>query len=338
MELPTISVVFAALNSGSVIESCLESIAFQDYPKGKVEVVIADGGSTDDTVKIAKKYGSRVIKNPLKTSESGKAAGVKVAKGEYIAFIDSDNILPDKNWFRQMVAPFTDRQIIGSEPIEYTYRKTDPILTRYFALLGMNDPICYFLGNYDRLSTLSGKWTNLTFPESDKGEYLKITIDHEPLPTIGANGTMIRRDLLLKYWKGNYLFDIDILVDVLRKKGSFSFAKVKNGIVHTYVEDDPLKFFKKQLRRVNDMMYHRSQGTRSVDWQAGFFPKILLFQLECVLIIPIIWQTLIGMVRKPDPAWLFHPVAVYSTWLIYLYGWVMGHIAPHQSNRKNWRQ
>jgi glycosyltransferase involved in cell wall biosynthesis len=251
--LPSISVVFATLNAARVLESCLRSIAQQDYPKNKVEVIIADGGSTDDTLRIigkfkvqSSKFKIRVVDNPLKTSEAGKAVGVKQATGDFIAFVDSDNILPVKNWFKKMVEPFGDKEIVGSEPIEYTYRKNDPWLTRYFALIGMNDPICLFIGNYDRMSALTGKWTNLEFPSEDKGNYLKIKFDHEPLPTIGANGTLLRRNIFDDLGVGDYLFDIDMLVDIIRKRGKVYFAKVKTGIVHTYVEDDIKKFFRKQ--------------------------------------------------------------------------------------------
>jgi len=46
--------------------------------------------------------------NPLKTGEAGKAAGVKHAGGEIIALIDSDNILPERDWLVRMAALFYD--------------------------------------------------------------------------------------------------------------------------------------------------------------------------------------------------------------------------------------
>lgn len=337
-KFPSISIVIPTLNSEAVLNKCLESISIQDYPKNKLEVIIADGGSKDRTRQIAKKFRSIIIDNPLKTTEAGKVVGIKKAKGDLIASIDSDNILPNKNWLKQMVLPFKDRSIIGSEPILYTYRKKDPILTRYFALLGMNDPICLFIGNYDRMSVLTGKWTNLKFETIDKGSYLKVKLDHEPIPTIGANGTFLRRNILKKQIKGNRLFDIDTLVEIIRQKGSFNFAKVKNGIVHTFVEDDIKKFFRKQLRRINDMSYYKSINDRSVDWEGTFLWKILYFQLQCLVIFPIIFQTIKGYLRKPDKAWLFHPVACYSTWAIYLYGWIKGKISPKEYSRANWKQ
>lgn len=336
---PSISIVIPTLNAESVLEKCLKSIISQDYPKNKIEIIIADGGSIDSTLEVAKKYRAKVVNNPLKTGEAGKSIAVKEAKNELIALIDSDNILPNNHWFKDMVMPFDDKEIIVSEPIRYTYRKNDPYLTRYFALLGMNDPICLFIGNYDRYSFITNRWTNLKFPEEDKGKFLKITLDHEPIPTIGANGTLFRREVLQGAIKeSQYLFDIDILLKIIKKKGKIKIAKVKTSIIHTFVEADAGKFFRKQLRRINDMSFHKSKNNRDTDWEKLFLPKIVLFGIECLLIIPILYQTLVGNLRKPDIAWLFHPIACYSTLFIYLYGWIKGKISPMESSRANWKQ
>lgn len=336
---PSISVVIATLNSASVLENCLKSISIQKYPKSKIEIVIGDGGSTDDTLEIAKKYGVKIVQNKLKTGEAGKAAGVRAAIGDLIALIDSDNILPNDHWLADMVVPFDDRDIVVSEPIRYTYRRKDPYLTRYFALLGMNDPICLFIGNYDRYSYVTNRWTDLKFSEEPKDGYLKITLDHEPIPTIGANGTLIRKEYLQKAIKNSdYLFDIDILIKLIREEGSVKIAKVKTGIIHTFVEDDVGKFFRKQFRRINDMSYHHVQHHRDLDWEGSFMTGILKFIFSCLIVVPILYQTIIGYIRKPDLAWLFHPIACYSTLFIYIHGWLRGKIAPAESNRADWKQ
>lgn len=337
--LPSISIVIPTLNAGSVLENCLKSISIQKYPQSKVEVIVADGGSTDDTIAISKKYGAKVILNKLKTGEAGKAVAVKVSKGDLIALIDSDNILPNNHWFTDMVKPFHDAEIILSEPIRYTYRRKDPPLTRYFALLGMNDPICLFIGNYDRYSYITNRWTDLKFFEEPKDGYLKITLNHEPIPTIGANGTVFRREYLQKAIKNSdYLFDIDILIKLIHEEGSVKIAKVHIGIIHTFVENDASKFFRKQLRRINDMSFHQSQKNRDIDWEGSFMTGILKFIISCLIVVPILYQTVIGYIRKPDPAWLFHPVACYSTLFIYVFGWLRGKISPRESNRADWKQ
>ncbi|MDO8725183.1 MAG: glycosyltransferase [Candidatus Methanoperedens sp.] len=84
----SISIITPTYNSAKTLTSCLDSIKAQNY-KGDIEIIIADGGSTDSTLEIAQKYTNKIYPNPLKTGEAGKAAGVKHAKNEIIALIDS---------------------------------------------------------------------------------------------------------------------------------------------------------------------------------------------------------------------------------------------------------
>ncbi len=171
MDYPTVSICIPTLNSISVLDQCLSSIRNQDYPKDKIEIIIGDGGSTDGTLEIAKNYNVIVVSNPLKTAESGKKAAVDASHGEFIALIDSDNFLPTPNWLMQMIEPLIQHpEYVGSEPWEYTWRNTDGFITRYCALIGMNDPFVHFLGNYDRLNGITGKWTEVAHDEEDKEE------------------------------------------------------------------------------------------------------------------------------------------------------------------------
>ena len=197
---PSISILIPTLNADRVLGKCLAAIAKQDYPKEKIEIIIADGGSTDNTLGVVsklkiknEKLKIKVVGNPLKTAESGKAVALKHAKNELVALIDSDNFLPTKNWLKRMVAPFADPEIIGSEPWEFVYRKGDSLVNRYCALIGMNDPYCYFVGNYDRKSILSGKWTGLEIEQEEKKDYIKVKIPSGKTPlklnyTIWGNG------------------------------------------------------------------------------------------------------------------------------------------------------
>jgi glycosyltransferase involved in cell wall biosynthesis len=338
IQLPSVSIIIPTLNSGKILEKCLKSISSQNYPKNKIEIIIADGGSNDTTLSLAKKYQAKIFSNPLKTGEAGKAVGVRKAKNEIIALIDSDNILPSRNWLKKMVKPFIDPEIIISEPIRFTYRRHDPYLTRYFALLGMNDPLCLFLGNYDRYSYLTGKWTNLKFEKEEKSSYIKIKLDNLPLPTIGANGTLIRKNIILKNFNGDYLFDIDIVVKLVKNKGYIFIAKTNNGIIHTFVEDSFTKFVKKQLRRINDLTFFSSQKLRETNWENTFLKKIIYFQIQCILLFPLIFQSIKGYIKKPDWVWLLHPIICEITLIIYLYGWLRGKISPKPQNRQEWKQ
>jgi glycosyltransferase involved in cell wall biosynthesis len=314
--LPSISIVIPTYNSKKFLPLCLQSINEQDYPKDKLEIILVDGGSTDCTIDIAKEFGvTKILHNPLRTGEAGKALGMKVAKNEIIAFIDSDNILDRKDWFKRMIEPFEDMEIVGAEPLYYSYRRKDGYITRYCALIGMNDPLCLFLGNYDRYSYLTGKWTELNVKQEDKGNYLKIELNEKAIPTIGANGFLIRREILNGCSIGNYLFDIDVVYELV-KQGYNKFAKVKIGIVHIF-SDSISNFVSKQTRRIRDYTYYKELGLRKYPWSSVGKKNLLKFIVYTILVIPLLIQVIKGYIKKSDVAWLFHVPACWLTLITY---------------------
>jgi glycosyltransferase involved in cell wall biosynthesis len=313
---PLLSIVIPTLNSGKTLEACLIAILEQDLPREQYEIIIADAGSSDETRSIAKRLGvNKIVENPLKTGEAGKTAGIKASSGEIIALIDSDNILPDSSWLNQMLDPFSDPEIMATEPIEYTSRPQDPALTRYFALLGMNDPICLFTGNYDRLCVITNRWTGLKVAQQDCGGYLKLTLTCDSLPTIGANGFVFRRELLNHACWDPYFFDIDILHQAIAH-GLTHVAKVKNGIVHLYCSRLS-DFARKQQRRIRDFLFFAQEKQRTYPWAQQKKSGIIKFIVSTTLIAPLIIQALIGFIRKPDIAWLYHVPVCWITLCVY---------------------
>lgn len=336
---PKVSFLIPTLNSQKVLEACLKSIDAQDYPKDKIEVIVADGGSDDRTLLIAQKYGATVVPNPLKTAESGKVVALRQATGDLVALVDSDNELPHSLWLQNMVKPLVEHpEAVGSEPWAYTLRPSDGFITRYCALMGMNDPLVYFLGNYDRLNALTNKWTEISHSEQDYGGYVLATFGKAGIPTIGANGTLFRTDFLKEHAKGDYLFDIDILAETLDKTGEVKFIKVKEGIIHSYCESDVRKFATKQSRRVKDFLYHKHMGNRSYPWNKVNYYGYLKFILACVTVVPLIWQTFVGYYRKKDSAWFFHVLACEITLREYGIGVIKNILVKSEADRSNWRQ
>ena len=341
---PKISVLIPTLNAGAVLENCLSSVKRQNYPKEQIEIVIADGGSSDATLDIARKYDANVVENKLKTGEAGKMAALRASSGEFVALIDSDNVLPDENWLQEMVKPLLNHaEAVGSEPWRYTWRKEDGFIDRYCALIGMNDPLCHFLGNYDRINELTGKWTEVPHEEQDMGVYLLVKFDSRGLPTIGANGTVFRSSFLKSEIKGDYLFDIDILAQKLNRDSEVSFIKVKNGIIHNFCGSDVAKFSRKQKRRIKDFLYHSSRKDRNYTWTSkGFISTNVFGQLKfvfyCVTVFPLLFQSVFGYLKKRDTGWFFHIPACEITLFQYSVGYVSGIFKKEQIDRKEWRQ
>jgi len=89
--LPLVSVIIPTYNSERTLGKCLESIVNQTYPH--IEIIVVDGGSKDNTVNIAKKYGARVFVLEGEERSASINYGVKMARGKYIYRVDSDVIL-----------------------------------------------------------------------------------------------------------------------------------------------------------------------------------------------------------------------------------------------------
>lgn len=338
-----VSFIIPTLNSAKTLSECLRAIraqTFTDY-----EIVIADGGSTDATLDIARQFGVEVIcANPLKTGEAGKSAAISAAHGDLLALVDSDNILPSSDWLEKMLAPFAHPEIFATEPLRYSARPTDPSLTRYFAALGMNDPICLFAGNYDRVSSVTGKWTGLDIATKEHFEPNGLRwLELHPtttLPTIGANGFIFRRAILEKVTWQPYFFDIDVAAEAAAKDCGF-IAKVDTSIIHLYCAQFR-DFVRKQNRRIRDFLYFAAAKQRTYPWQASKQRGVILFTLSCLTLLPLLIQTLLLAVRSPKgtrSAALWHIPVCYTTLWVYGLGFLgklLG-LKPRLANRQNWQ-
>jgi glycosyltransferase involved in cell wall biosynthesis len=337
-EQPSVSIVIPTLNSGKTLAECLGSIAMQDYPMEKIEVLIIDAGSTDTTIEIAEKFAvGRIISNPLKIADAAYAISLKEAKNDIVAFIDSDNILPSTDWLRRMVEPFQDTDIVGSSTLFFTYRPIDSAVTRYCALIGMNDPLCLYIGNYDRFSVITGRWTEADFRTVDDNErYFKVRlVNKSHLPTIGGNGFLVRRKQLLKsYPVRTYWFDIDA-VYALTEAGHDKFAVVKIGIVHAFAPGIR-RFFRKQRRRISDYLFFERMGQRLFPWKSDK-AKPAKFVLSTVLVFPLLLDVIKGMRRVNDRILLFHIPACWVTLIAYGTGVFEALLGKRRlASRKNW--
>jgi len=90
--MPLVSVVVTTKNEEWNISNCLQSIKEQTYPASKIELIVVDNSSTDDTVKIAKNFTEKIyIKGPERAAQ--RNLGIKEAKGKYILYLDADMLL-----------------------------------------------------------------------------------------------------------------------------------------------------------------------------------------------------------------------------------------------------
>ena len=101
-----ISLITATFNSSKNISDCLNSVVSQDYPN--IEHIVIDGGSNDETLEIVKSFPSvtNYISEPDKGIYDALNKGIKLATGDVIGFVHSDDILADKTIISKIVECF----------------------------------------------------------------------------------------------------------------------------------------------------------------------------------------------------------------------------------------
>ncbi|MEW6063286.1 MAG: glycosyltransferase [Nanoarchaeota archaeon] len=104
--MPELSIVIPTLNEEKYLPKLLNSIKKQTYKD--YEIIVADAGSKDNTKKIAKKYGCKIVKGGMPSV--GRNAGAKIAKGTLLLFLDADVILP-KDFFKKAINEFKNKSL-----------------------------------------------------------------------------------------------------------------------------------------------------------------------------------------------------------------------------------
>ncbi len=329
ISLPTISIVIATYNSSKTIGLCLKSIRSQEYPRSKIEIIIADGSSEDSTQIIASAYNVRWIsvERSKQNAEYNKSIGIQHAKNEILAMIDHDNILPHPKWFYNMVRPFLeDNRIVGVETLRYHYDPSTTLLDRYFALYGAGDPLVWYLGKADRLSYIYDRYKASRDVEDHESYYL-VRFKQENMPTIGANGFLVRRKILIKHAKvspGMY-FDMDVNIDLILN-GYNMYAFVKDSILHLTGYGSVWYFLKRRMLFIGQYQRGRDKSSDKPVRRYGILSTKDIFRLGisilicATIIIPLI-DSLRGFRKVRDIAWFLHPFLALS--FVVLYSWVI---------------
>lgn len=133
---PTVSVIIPAFNEGPMVENSIRSAALSDYPRDKLEIVVVDDGSRDDTFfhmrHLRREFPDLVRLVRFRGNRGKRAAlyeGFKASTGEIVITIDSDSEV-EKTTVREMVAPFLAEAKIGAVAGRVAVLNRDTFISR----------------------------------------------------------------------------------------------------------------------------------------------------------------------------------------------------------------
>ena len=266
----------------------LDDLHQQDFPADQYEVLV----STE------------------KGAEAAKAHAANRATGEVVGFFCADNRVLDRSFLRETVLWWINvPSIHGAYSAHYALMPFDASLSRYFALLGGNDPICWWMGRQDRQM-----WRN-----RHPSVMTRLAADYR-LPSVGENGFFIRRSLLglldpLRH------FHIDTMVDIVKREGELLMSRLGPPVWHR--TGTSLRAYLKRRAHYTRTLYWERYAQRR--WRMvetwGDLGRVGLFVLASLLIVPQLLVGLYGWWRDQDDAWLCHPIVCWC--LTWMHLWIM---------------
>jgi hyaluronan synthase len=133
---PQLTVVIPAYNEGEMVAKSIDSVAASNYPRGRLEILVVDDGSTDDTwqhISLAAERHPELVTAVRFSRNLGKrtalAEGFRKAKGEIVVTIDSDSVI-ERDTLLAMAGPFSNARVGAVAGRVKVYNQDDGLIPK----------------------------------------------------------------------------------------------------------------------------------------------------------------------------------------------------------------
>lgn len=311
-----LSIIVPTLNNQKDINFFLKSIRSQKFPQSKLEVIIADGGSTDKTLAIAKRYKTKILHNKEKFADIGVSLGMTHAKGKLCMVLASDNIFRSKDSLRKMVETFDDGDVIAAFP-KQCFAKNDSIYTKYINTF--TDPANHFVYGY-----ACNPRTFFKLYKVKKKESTYIVFDFKSnklLPLLAfAQGFTVRAGF--KRDKKNAFDDVAPVLELVKSKKQIAYVHSVDLYHHTV--SDLQNFIHKQAWRTRNYLDKKNFGiSHRVKLLSDEQTKrIAIWPLYSLTLLPTFFYATYHLIKDREIMWILHPfmciISAYTSLYVYI--------------------
>lgn len=305
-----VSFLVPALNAAELLPRALGSIRRQAYPQDRVEIVVADGGSEDETRGIARAdFGARVIENPKRLAEFGVKEAMLEAAGDLVVVFAADNELVGDSWLDQVVGRFERDDELAAVYGRLVSGDDDPSLNKYVELI-QSDPLNWFLNrNLDDYLATGAR-------APDGG--IAFEVDPRRPVIWGANGLVLRAEWARPHWRRDgYVADVDAFHAMVRK-GHDRVVYFPEAFCYHHQVATLGDMRGKWIRNSRAHLFAQA-GERDLDWVAvrGFRLRMGLWLVYSLVPIISLGDALRRAVATRSRYWLYHPAASFLQTVTY---------------------
>lgn len=330
---PKITVVMATFNSEATVELALKALRAQNYPPDRVEILMVDGGSTDRTLEIGRRYDVRIVPNPRVEPASAKLIGLMEAKGDYLLTCDSDEVTESSDAFRKRVRALQESP---NTPVVFPSGYKDPENAKFLSCFinEYGDPFSMF---YYRLSKHHTRFIprlkqSVTVVQETDDYVLFEVAPHQrqPLMENGASGSVMDLHFFRAHFKDLLAVNAHGVMHLffyLMQTHTRRFALTKNDALVHHSTTDWMTYLRKiNYRVINNIFYQQDLGNSGFHGRATYDPWYIrarkyIFLVYAFTLVPVLIDSARDVVRRRDPRFLLTtPLVLYTALAISYYG------------------
>lgn len=295
-----LSIVIPVLDGARDLADCLASVQASSMPRSMYEIVVADGGSSDDTVDLARRAGVRVVHNPHRLAEPGVRLAIEAAVGRFVMVLAVDNRILSGDYLERALRAFRDAAVDVVVPI-VRGPEGDSFWNRY--VNRFSDPMTHFVYGV-RVSPQS----MIRCHSPDEGGSVRLRATRPtgfPLVAL-AQGTIVRRSRLAGYTSGA-ADDVTPLVGMWRHGGAM-VVLADSYVGHSHVAGLRDVYRKYRHRAVFNLTTKQGIRVRGPYLSPGQRLRTILWVPYSASVILPVLNSWLMLVREREPLALLHPV------------------------------